>query len=251
MNGEGWEDVPQSAVADIKLIYVFAFRFCVVAPLLFLIPVVGEFAQHVVEIEIGMYQSSDKFKQLSMDPNRFAIGVVKLLLLFVPLYYYGRYLAFKGDKSRYHDFSWTSVAPFLPVFVFNAGLSVLLLGMTVWNPDSVWSLVIRVLTFLLTIYLTYWMVTQALNVDRGSWSTSFSRINGHFWRVVGYMLAASLPLMIVHYAVGYLAIGMEGFKLWLTLILDSLVVGLLALCLVGVNYFGARWAKHASSRGMR
>ena len=93
MNGEGWEDVPQSAVADIKLIYVFAFRFCVVAPFLFLIPVVGEFAQHVVEIEIGMYQNSDKFKQLSMDPNRFAIGVVKLLLLFVPLYYYGRYLS--------------------------------------------------------------------------------------------------------------------------------------------------------------
>lgn len=50
----------------------------VAAPAIVALIVVPEFAQHVAEIQLGMFESKEAFKALSNDPTRWAFGYVKV-----------------------------------------------------------------------------------------------------------------------------------------------------------------------------
>jgi hypothetical protein len=65
---------------------------------------------------------------------------------------------------------------------------------------------------------------------------SFAVMAGSFWRSLGYLIAGALPLMVVHYALGYGAIGRPEWLVWVMLAIDAMVVGLLALTMSGSGY---------------
>ena len=74
---------------------------------------------------------------------------------------------------------------------------------------------------------------------------------GSFWRTVGYVLAGAVPLMLVHYALGYGAIGRSDVIVWLMMTVDALVVGFLALTMAGSGYLAAQTAAERSRVALR
>jgi len=137
-------------------------------PLLFLIAVIGEGLQHVVEWKLGMYHSIDMFRAHQGDTIRIGFGVIKGVCLFVGVYFIAKKLAATyGPPPRFGSF----------------------------NKDFI----------------------------RKSWDLSFG-VHG----LIAVILC-SIPLIILHYRISYLAMGHNWAPFFL--VIDSLVVGLIALAM--------------------
>ena len=242
MSSHGWNETPSSSFADLKAIYRLAIRFALMSPALFLVPAFVELFQHYVEVDLGMYESMETFRTLALAPERLASGLAKVIALTLPMYYYCRFLGFNGDVSRYTDFSYSAIKPFIPVFVLNVTLTLLVLSSTSHYPDSNWPAILQLATIPIGLYLTYWTVARALGSNDVSVKDSLITMNGHVLRALGYMVAGFLPLTMLHYLLVYPAIGANGIQLWAVLVLDSVVVAGIAMCMAGAVYFAARWA---------
>ena len=70
---------------DIATVYRSAWAFAFACPLLFLIPVLVELAQHVVEWRAGMYDGIAGAKAAEADPLRLQFGFAKTLALLMGL----------------------------------------------------------------------------------------------------------------------------------------------------------------------
>ena len=105
--------------ADIKAIYRNAGRFALAFPLLFLIPVLVEMAQHVVEIQAGMYLNEAGAKAAEGDPVRLWFGFAKTLAIGLPSYWFVRYLLL-GDAARAVRIEWPAIGLWLVVFALSA-----------------------------------------------------------------------------------------------------------------------------------
>ncbi len=240
---------------DIKAVYAAAWRAMLVMPLLFAIPVVVEFAQHVVEMRIGMYDSLAMAKQVADDPMRMLFGFAKAVALLLPGYWFVRLMAF-GDGRRAARPEAPAFALWLVLFAMNVAI----LAWEMFGPPlgSVIGLagqseklagpVLSAAWMVIGIYFTAWFVGWTLGNRAIGPRRSFAIMTGSFWRTVGYMLACILPLMALHYALGYLAVTLTPALLdWVVLALDAAVGGLLACCMAGAGYIAA--ARAAARKG--
>lgn len=75
---------------DIQAIYRHAWAFARLCPLLFLVPVLAELAQHVVEWQAGMYDGIAGAKAAEADTLRMQFGFAKTLALLLPGYWFMR-----------------------------------------------------------------------------------------------------------------------------------------------------------------
>ena len=241
---------------DIKAIYLASWRFMLVCPLLFFIPVLVEFAQHVIEIQIGMYASADAFKALQHDETRKLFGFIKVLSTVLPGYWLVRYLGFNNSKQAATTIEMPAFGLWLVVVAF--GLPVQFLSIFSGDiaiffglDESSFSQGVGIFTVgfsLLGIYLIGWSVAWTLgNVSIG-WVTSIKLMHGHFIRAIVYMLAAVALYMVIHYGLGYLAMGMPMWLVWSLLTVDSLLVGLLVLNMTGAGYFAV--SRAAAEKGV-
>lgn len=232
---------------DIKSVYTTAWRAAFLLPVMFLIPVLVEFAQHVVEIRTGMYDSIVMAKQVAEDPQRLVFGFAKTIALLLPSYWFIRLMAF-GDPKRAARIEKPAFQLWLVVFALNTAILAYqlfgpqlgqLLGLSgqagkLAGPiaQAAWSIG--------GIYLMAWIVAWTLGNRAIGPVRSVAIMTGSFWRAVGYAIACIVPLMVLHYALGYLAIGLTPRWLdWLVLALDALVVGMLACCMAGSSYIAA------------
>lgn len=235
---------------DIKSVYQTAWRSAWLLPLLFLIPCIVEMAQHVVELRAGMYDSLAGAKAAANDPTRMTYGFAKVMALALPTYWFVRLMAF-ADPARAARPELPAIGLWLVVFALSlAQQGYTLFGAPVGQVlglsgqaaqfagpflSGVWAIV--------SIYLTACVVAWTLGNRAIGPLRSFSIMTGSFWRAVGYMVACILPLMALHYALGYLAIALTPSWLdWPVLIFDALVVGLLACTMAGSSYIAARSA---------
>lgn len=241
---------------DIKAVYAAAWQAMLAVPLLFLIPALVEFAQHVVEVRTGMYDSLAMAKQVENDPLRMIFGFAKTVALLLPTYWFVRFMAF-GDTRR-------AVRPEAPAFALWLVLFVMNVAILAWQlfGPSLGSLlglagqaeklagpVLNAAWTIIGIYFTAWFIGWTLGNRAIGPVRSFAIMNGSFWRTVGYMLACILPLMAAHYALGILAIALTpGWLDWPVLAIDALVVGLLACCMAGAGYIAA--ASAAARKGV-
>lgn len=235
---------------DIKAVYATAWRAAFVFPLLFLIPVTVEFAQHVVELRIGMYDGLAAAKAVAEDAGRMAGGYAKTLALLLPGYWFVRYMAL-GNKARAARPEWPAFGLWLMLFAFQAALLAnslfgpplaQLLGLT-GRAAKVSGPLLTAAWALFGVYWTAWYVAWPLGNRAIGPLRSLSVMAGSFWRTLGYMAACILPLMVVHYALGYLAIAATPAWLdWPVLVIDALLVGLLACTMAGASFVAARSA---------
>ncbi|WP_019516549.1 hypothetical protein [Sphingomonas sp. Mn802worker] len=233
---------------SIKQVYGGAARFARAAPLLFLVPVLIELAQHIVEVQSGMYVSRDVARAVASDPVRMAFGFAKILALLLPGYWFVRFLAFEGDTRRMLSFDARALGLFAIQFVLAGSVQYLMLfgpslsalfGLDA-RSASVVTAVLAVAQSVLGIYLTAWFVAWPLgNASLGP-LRSCAVMAGSFWRAVVYLLAGVIPLMALHYALGLGAIGRPSALVWVMLALDAIVVGCLALTMSAAKYVAAR-----------
>ncbi|WP_375270112.1 hypothetical protein [Sphingomonas sp.] len=233
---------------SIKQMYGGAARFARVAPLLFLVPALVEFAQHVAEVQSGLYLSRDAARAVANDPTRMAFGFAKTLALLLPSYWFTRFLAFGGDLRRTLALDPRAIALFAVQFVLAGSVQYAMLfgpplGSLLGLADGAASFVtigLAIAQSVLGIYLTAWFVAWPLgNVSLGP-VRSCAVMAGSFWRAVGYLLAGVIPLMALHYALGLGAIGRPPALVWVMLALDAGVVGFLALTMTAAKYVAAR-----------
>ncbi|MBZ6377826.1 hypothetical protein B5C34_02925 [Pacificimonas flava] len=224
-------------IEDLKTIYRSAWRFSRDCPLLFLIPVFVEMAQHIVELHLGMYASEAGAVAAEQHPFRLALGFAKIVALTLPGYWFVRYMAFGDDPAaarrleRKAVLLWGSLAL--------AGLAISannLFGTPIAEKlgaaGTEGALVWGILSFLVGALCTVWLVAWALGNSAIGPLRSARVMLPRLPRYVAYFLGGMAPLMALHYGLAILAVtAAPGWLDWVLMILDAAVVGWLALTL--------------------
>lgn len=239
---------------DIKSIYRSSWSFAVACPLLFLIPVIVEMAQHAAEVHLGMYVDIASAQAAENAPLRMQFALVKVIGLSLPGYWFTRYLAYGNDPDAARRIEPVGFALWGALFTANLAIQIYslfgpplgpLLGLE--GPTGQrFGGVLSVASTLLGIYFTAWFVAWTLGDLRIGPLRSISIMHGHFWRAIAYLAAGVIPLMIVHYAFALGSIGRPEWLVWPMLIVDSIVVGFLALTMTAPGWFAAKRAADAS-----
>lgn len=238
---------------DIAAIYRNAWTFARLCPLLFLVPALVELAQHVVEWQAGMYDSIAGAKAAEADALRMQFGFAKTLALLLPGYWFARFILFGGDAARARRIEWPAIGLWLILFAIGALeqwwalFGPPLTGLIGLGGESArWTgYGLLVASGLLGVYLTAWNAAWAAGNASIGPIRSIGIMAGSFWWTIALTIAGVLPLMIVHYALGFGAIFAPALLDWPLLILDALAVGFLALTMTGASTIAAQ---HAAGR---
>lgn len=244
--------------SDITAIYRSAWAFALLCPLLFLVPVLVELAQHVAEWQAGMYDGAAGAKAAENDPLRLQFGFAKTLAIMLPGYWFVRFILFGGDADRARRIEWPAIGLWLIIFAIDSlemwwtlfGPSLTgLMGLT--GEVARWGgYTLAVGGFVLSLYLFAWSVAWSVGNARIGPIRSIAIMAGHFWCAFALLVAGVLPLMIVHYALVFAAVFSPAMLDWPLLLADSLVVGYLALTMAGAGTIAAKRAATAKGVGL-
>ena len=210
------------------------------------IPILAEFAQHVVEIQLGMYDPGGPGAAVNA-PLRMIFGLIKVLCLLLFLLFAIRWWAFEGEAKRAAT----------PGILFFKGLGLFMLiefggeslmrlmgqGLS-WAAGSAIPMVGRIVIEALPIFLWWFAITLLLPWFIGmivedkdmNPRRSVTAIGPRIVSTFGLLLAGLLPGVILHYAISYAAMGRAPALVWAMLLLDAFVVGLLAISLASAYF---------------
>jgi len=222
----------------IKRSYAGAWKFVSVLPLIAAVTTGVECLQHVVEFLDGMYRDAAGMRAHANDAGRLAAGVLKVSWLLMLEYWVARFVVSQSarvtlihDATAIRKFAVVMAAGsamvltqlFLPIILRAAHISALVSALIL--------LLVFVLLFVPQIILTPWSVSAALGDPRASFDFASRRSEGsRLWAVIVCILTA-LPLLAVHYVLGYAAVGRPTPEVIGMLAVDAVVVGFLGLVL--------------------
>lgn len=238
---------------DMAAIYRHAWAFARLCPMLFLIPVLVEFSQHVVEWQAGMYDGIAGAKAAEANALRMQFGFAKTLALLLPGYWFARFILFGGDAARARRIEWPAIGLWLVLFAIHGleqwwtlfGPSLTgLVGLS--GETARWTgYAIIAAGSILGVYLVAWNAAWATGNAAIGPVRSIAIMAGSFWRTVALTIVGVLPLMILHYALSFGAIFAPPMLDWPLLVIDALAVGFLALTMTGASTVAAL---HAAAR---
>ena len=235
---------------DVREIYGSAWSFALACPLLFLVPVLFEFAQHVVEIKSGLYLSIEAAKAAEHDAGRMLFGYWKTIAISLPTYWMYRYVVSGRDAAYARRVEPKAVLLWAVLFVpLVMGVQWLALFgpplgsvLRLEGSAASWAKGVSALAqTVVGIYLTAMLVSWSLGNSQIGPVASARIMSGSFWRTVALIVAGVVPLMALHYG-GLLAIGRPAPVVWAIMAFDSLVVGFLSLTMIGANAVAAQRA---------
>ena len=224
-------------------------RTLVLAPALAAVAVLPEFAQHVAEIRLGMFDSMEVFRSLANDPTRWAFGYAKVAGFLVSILAVARFWAVDGEWRRLLRPGWLPAGRMVLSIVLAQG-SALLFGMARGH-GTIADAGLGILSLLVQIVLSVYLVGALL----GDRTATFRWSMGQGWPralFVTLLLALTFaPCQALHMANHKIAIGSPDAIVWAMMIWDSLFVGLFA-ALVGsamvVGYrYGPTWRGWAAA----
>lgn len=218
---------------NLQAIYRGSWRTMLALPLLALVPVVFELFQHVVEVQIGMYNSIEAAKAVEHHLARMAMGLVKVVAITIPVYWTARFLA-TSDRRFASHFDLQAMRLFGLVLLFQTAMAAL--QMFVLPQTGTVVLVGMVLGFPIAALLAGWYVAAPLGNPRIGPVRSTRMMAPVLVSTILISFLAMLPLMIVHYGLAALALLGPKALLWPTLIVDSLLVGWLSSILAATVY---------------
>jgi len=241
-----WPKSPDKAqrgrvMGIIAEIYRRAFATARHVPLLLILPAAAELAQHAVEIRLGLYAGN---AAAAVSPLRLILGAVKVVAILATLL-----VALRRWRARYEALVLRPgrrlIAGFLTILLVQVGGELLLVvigsgiarllhagraghAVAVVAPVILWLFLVGALIPWYVGLLT----EDRMMTLRRAWGAMRSRLSWAF----GVQLAGYLPLLIAHYLLGYGAMGRRATTVWLLMIVDAGVVGLLALA-IGSTYY--------------
>jgi hypothetical protein len=213
-----------------SLAFIFA------CPLLALIPFGSEFLQHVVEMQIGMYDGVEGAKAAEANPLRMQFGFVKVLALSIIAYPVIRFLAGDRDKAAAHRLDGRALRLFAIVLAFQ--LSLAALDLFALRELPMMSLGLFVASLVLMPLLLRWAVAAPLGIWLSPVRSLHEMLPAWLWAVV-FGIAVILPLMVAHYALNAGTIFAPDWAKWPLLIFDTLVVTWLAVVMIAGQWVAA------------
>lgn len=217
----------------LKATYRGSIAFLIACPLLALVPVIFEVAQHVIEVHIGMYDSIAAAKAVEHHPWRMGFGVLKVASLLLAGYWVPRFLAWR-DPRRAGQVAPVAVRLFAGFVAFQ--LAIALIQLFAVPQTGAVLLTAFAVGQVIGVLIAAWGVAAALGNAAIGPARSVAIMAPQLAWGFAFSLVAMLPVMIPHYALGALAILGPGALLWPVLLADSLLVGWLTAVLLAAAY---------------
>ena len=210
--------------------------FLIACPLLALIPVLAEFAQHVIEMQLGMYNGIDGAKAADGDPLRMQFGFVKVLALLFMGYPIIRFLAGGRDKAAAYQLEPRALA----LFAVPLTIQLAITAFDLFSPQvsTTYSMVSFVVMMLVTPFLLRWMTAAPLGIWISPARSAREMWPAWLW-ALAFGIVAMLPLMLIHYALGLGAIFAPDWAKWPMLVIDSFIVAWLSATMVASEWVSA------------
>lgn len=239
---------PLALLKALRDVYRAGLSMPVAAPAVFAIALLPEAAQHVAEIQLGMFASKEAFMADAGNSTRMAFGAVKVAGLFLCIFAAARFVRF-GSVRRALLLPRRDIGRTLLGFVLVIASSVPAewAARTGQPPEVYWPMVSAswLLSFLLTVYLL-----GALLGDR---EMTLRAAMTRGWRVLPLLailtVAAFWPAMTLHIHAHKIAIAAAPAVLWGLMAADSLIVGLLATLVGSALAVSYRAAAHNEREG--
>ena len=197
------------------------------APLVLALAVVPEFLQHVAEIQLGMFDNRESARAVAGDPLRWAFGYAKLAGLVLTFLAAARFWWARKHKQLWWDVRTIDWGRFLLGLLLFGALPLLaellepVAGTTAKDVAS-WLLTVVALPFALL------MLAGLFGDRRPTLRQMWTRGWPALLILCILIPLAFVPAQILHgYNHGW-AFGAHPFLVWVLMIFDSLVVGLLA-----------------------
>lgn len=210
--------------------------FLIACPLLALIPLLAEFGQHVIEMQIGMYDGLDGAKAAEANPLRMQFGFFKALAIIIMGYPVVRFLAGGRDTAAAHRLDPRALALFAVPLTLEMALAAF--GLFSRSASTTYSIVSFAVTLLITPLLLRWLIGAPLGIWINPVRSAREMLPAWLW-AFALGVAAMLPLMIVHYALGIGPIFAPNWAKWPMLVLDSFVVAWLSATMVAGQWVAA------------
>ena len=219
------------------------------APIIPLIAILPELAQHAAEIRLGMFESSEAFAASAQAPTRWLFAYFKIAGLFVAILAAARYLG--GAKKRWWDPRGIAWKRFLIALAINIAFSLGHVGLQQAfggrTPLAI-DVAYQIAGLPLFIYL--------IGPLYGDTTMTLRRAYTLGWVMAALAGALSLlawgPTQLLHERNHVWAFGQSEPVIWLLMILDSLLVGLMACWLgaaLAAGYWLGRPPGHEASEG--
>ena len=228
LRGTGWAIVST---------YRRAVRMWLVAPAIVAIAVVPEFAQHVAEIHLGMFESREAFKALSNDPLRWTFGYAKVAGLILAMLATVRFLAFGSMRQA------LLIRPAnLLRLAFAMGLTFIAELPFQWLREASASILLDGILTAVSVVLQAGLLVYVVGTLIDDRSNSLRVAFGERWptAILMTLLAAVafLPAQALHTGNHLAAMGQHPLIVWPIMLFDSLLVGMIAT-LVGAALYTA------------
>jgi hypothetical protein len=234
---------------DLKTLYAEVAGFARAHPLLFLVPVAFEFAQHVVEWRLGMFEGLAQARAIEDEVWRMGFGTAKVVALILCGYWMPRWLAQRGHLGVERAVPAARIpGSYWPLVTFQLVLTLAAL----WGPrlleraglvtePRVLGVALVVQTVIALLW-SGWTATAPVGRAVIGPIASTRLMARQLPRAFVFWLAVTLPLIAVHYGLNYLAFGKAAVVVWALIVADVLVVGFLGLLISGVPVFQIRRA---------
>lgn len=198
-------------------------------PLLFVVLIGWEFAQHVIEVRIGFFDSREAAKAVANDPSRMVLAWIKMISVYVGGFFVIRYLAARNGNTTLAPVG-TTLRRYAPYIVYSLMLFALVFYASSLVPKpSVFSFraVLGLGQVAVEPLLMLWIVAAATDGAVRDPLRS-ARLTGwlYLWALALFFIGR-IPVNAAHQLLNRYARGQPDFILWPMLIVDAVVVGLI------------------------
>ncbi|KHK89546.1 hypothetical protein [Novosphingobium malaysiense] len=196
------------------------------APIVPLIAILPEFAQHVVEVRIGMFENGDAFRALAVDPQRMASAAIKVAGLIICVVMAALVWANRERGTRLWSFAaigWRQVLVGFAIQIVASLPGMLTAGI---SPQAA-TLVAAVLTVASLPGLVL-MIGGLVGDRQTGLAQVYSRGWGQALRIAVHFGPGWVLLQAVHNWNHMAALGRPDSLVWSLMAWDALVVGLMA-----------------------
>lgn len=219
-----------------KAAYGGSMAFLIACPLLALVPALFELLQHVVEVQIGFYDSIAAAKATEHSALRMGFGLLKVMALLVPVYWITRFM-----PDRNASFAATADPRALRLFANYFGVGIALAAFQLFALPQTGPVLIAafIIGHIISCLLIAWGVAATFgNAAIGPIASLRIMARQLPW-TFAFTLIVILPVMIPHYALGAVALLEPRQMLWPVLIADSILATWLTAVIAAAAYYAA------------
>ncbi|MCF8882655.1 hypothetical protein L5849_08085 [Erythrobacter sp. SN021] len=230
---------------DLAGSYIDSLRAIRALPWLFAAIILWEFAQHVVEVRIGMFADEETARAVSQDGTRMAFGWVKMISIYIGAFFVIRHFAGTRDGRQLAPLG-IAAKRFAPYLVYSLVLfAAVFYTRSFVAEENVFTVraVVGLGQVLIEPLLMAWIVASATD-GRIAGPIGSAKCTGLlYFLALPLFLLARTPVSLLHQHLNEWAMGKQGAALWTPLAIDSVVVGLIVAITPAAMVRVARWVE--------